>query len=118
MRVVAFADPKLYREVHAYALSMFSEASKFYHVTTNLKNIPSLDTLKDDELIDLFKNNDSRQLIHITYGYILNAKNEDGEFVFKHKLYQLWREKEDVYREFLRNHIGKHLELLYAGFQK
>ena len=118
MRVVAFTDPSLYREVHAYALSMFSEASKFYHVTTNLNNIPALSTLKDEELINLFKNNDARQLIHITYGYILNVKNDEGEFVFKHRLYQLWNEKADIYRNFLSQHIGKHLELLYAGFQK
>ena len=116
MRVVAFADPKLYRLVHAYALSMFSEASKFYHVTTDLNKIPNLDTLKDEELVDLFKNNDSRQLIHITYGYILNAKDEQDNFIFKDKLYQLWYEKQDVYRQFLSEHIGKHLELLYKGF--
>lgn len=118
MRVVAFADPKLYREVHAYALSIFSEASKFYHVTTNLNNIPHLDTLIDEELVELFKNNDARQLIHITYGYILNVKDEKGDFIFKTRLYRLWREKQDVYREFLRNHIGHHLELLYAGFNQ
>ena len=116
MRVVAYTDPSLYREVHAYALSMFKEASKFYHVSTDLNKIPHLDTLKDDELVDLFKNNDSRQLIHITYGYILNVKDEDGHFIFKTKLYQLWHEKQDVYRQFLSEHIGKHLELLYKGF--
>jgi hypothetical protein len=118
MRTVASSDPKLYREIHQYALSMFSEAKKFYHVTTDLTKIPSLDSLKDEELVNLFKQNDARQMIHITYGYILNVKNSDGSYRFKTKLYKLWREQSEVYAEMLSKHIGRHLELLYKGFEK
>jgi len=118
MRTVATCDPKLYREIHTYALSMFFEAKKFYHVTTDLNKIPCLDSLKDEELVDLFKQNDARQMIHITYGYILNVKNEDGTFRFKTKLYKLWRQQSEVYAEMLSKHIGRHLELLYKGFEK
>ncbi|MBE0701438.1 MAG: hypothetical protein IH571_07105, partial [Acholeplasmataceae bacterium] len=53
-----------------------------------------------------------------TYGYILNVKKEDGSFRFKDKLYALWRKQEEVYADMLHQHIGKHLELLYAGFKK
>ncbi|PKK99168.1 MAG: hypothetical protein CVV57_03100 [Tenericutes bacterium HGW-Tenericutes-2] len=118
MRAVAATDPKLYREIHKYALSMFEEAKKFYHVTTDLTKIANVDTLTDDELVDLFKQNDARQLIHITYGFILNAKNQDDSFRFKTKLYDLWREKREVYADMLYQHIGRHLELLYSGFEK
>ncbi len=118
MKVVAVVNPKLYREIHKYALSMFSEARKFYYVTTDLNKIPDLDSLKDGELVQLFSQNDARQLIHITYGYILNAKAENGEFTFKDKLYRLWRENEKTYSDMLYQHIGKHLHLLYSGFKK
>ncbi len=117
MRAVATADPSLYREVHAYALSMFEEAKKFYHVTTDLTKIPALDTLSDAELPQLFTQNDARQLIHITYGFILTAKNEDGTYRFKDRLYKFWRENEEVYADMLYHHIRKHLELLYKGFE-
>ncbi len=116
MRAVAASNPSLYRAIHKYALSMFPEAQKFYHVTTDLNKIPNIDTLKDEELVNLFKQNDARQLIHITYGFILNHQNEQGEFVFKNKLYQLWRENASVYSDMLYEHIGKHLQLLYQGF--
>ena len=116
MRAVATADPAMYREIHAYALSMFAEAKKFYHVTTDLDKIPALDTLTDAQLPDLFTQNDARQLIHITYGFILTVKNEDGSYRFKDRLYKFWRENEDVYAEMLYKHIGKHLALLYQGF--
>lgn len=118
MRAVAACDAKLYREIHKYALSMFDEAQKFYHVTTDLTKIPNIDELKDEELVDLFKQNDARQLIHITYGFILSAKNNQGEYLFKTKLFNLWHKEADVYAEMLYQHIGKHLKLLYSGIEK
>jgi len=118
MRAVAKADPALYREIHKYALSMFNEACKYYHVTTNLNNIPDVDTVADADMADLFNNNDARQLIHITYGFILTDKNADGTYKFKDKLYKFWRENEEVYSEMLYKHIGKHLSLLYSGIEK
>lgn len=119
MSVIAAHEPGLYREIHQYALDYaFAEASKYYHVTTNLNNIPALDTLTDEQLPGLFGNNDSRQLIHITYGLILTEKNEDGSFRFRDRLYQAWRTYAGEYAEYLERHIGRHLELLYKGFCK
>jgi hypothetical protein len=116
MKTISIVDPSLYKAIHKYAISMFNEAKKFYHVTTDLTKIPDVDELKDHELVDLFKNNDSRQLIHITYGYILNAKEND-QFIFKDKLYQIWRSERVTYSNLLYSHIKKHLELLYLGFK-
>ena len=118
MRAVAASDPALYRAIHKYALTMFEEAKKFYHVTTDLSKIPDVDTLKDEEIVDLFKQNDARQLIHITYGFILNVKDEEGRFLFRDKLFKIWRDNEDVYASMLEAHIGKHLALLYDGMNQ
>ncbi|MCQ2398263.1 MAG: tagaturonate epimerase family protein [Sphaerochaetaceae bacterium] len=109
MKLVAMKDPSLYREIHRYALDgAFEEARKYYHVTTDLTKIPDLDSLSDSELPDLFKNNDSRQLIHITYGLILNEKNPDGSFKFRDRLYKLWRENKEGYARLIDMHIGRH----------
>jgi tagaturonate epimerase len=112
MRVTAEKDPSLYREIHNFALTAFGEAKKYYHVTTDISKIPDVSAIKDDELPKLFENNDVRQLIHITYGMILNHKTPDGSFAFKERLYNLWRQNEAAYRNALVKHIGKHLELL------
>ena len=117
MRAVAAADPAMYREIHAFALEKFEDAKKFYHVTTDLNKIPALDTLSDAELPTLFTMNDARQLIHITYGFILTEKNADGSYRFKNRLYKFWRENEAVYSDMLYAHIGKHLAILYDGFR-
>jgi len=112
MRVIAAAEPSLYREIHSCALSIFGEARKYYHVTTDLSKIPDISAVKDSELSGLFENNDARQLIHITYGHILTKKNPDGSFAFRERLYKSLRKHEKEYRDALVKHIGKHLELL------
>ncbi len=112
MRVVALTDPALYRAVHKFALTQFAEAKKFYHVTTDLNKIPDVDTLKDSELPALFEQNDARQLIHITYGFILNATDETGAPLFKNALFALWRREREAYAGRLEHHIGRHIEKL------
>jgi hypothetical protein len=79
IRLVALRNPSLYREIHRYALSKFKEASRLYHVTTGLTRIPNLQELNDQELFSLLDQEDSRQLLHITYGYLLNAKDRNGK---------------------------------------
>ena len=114
MTVVAEKDPALYREVHQFALDVFDEVTTYYHVTTDLTKVPALDTLTDEQLPDLFKLPDARQLIHITYGPILTRKDENGNYLFHDRLYKFWRENEERYCERLDNHIGNHLKQLYS----
>jgi len=112
MRLAALKEPALYREIHSYALSVFNEAKKIYQVKADTAKIPDISALKDEEVSKLFNNNDVRQLIHVTYGHILNYKNSSGSFVFKDRLFNLWLKYENDYRSALVKHIGKHLELL------
>ena len=112
VKVVAMKDPALYREIHRFALKNFAKDRASYNLTTDLSRIPDIDTISNNELINLFKQNDSRQLIHITYGSILRAKDDEGKYIFKDRIYQvLFHFEEDHYRE-LSNHIKRHLELL------
>ncbi|NLB82105.1 MAG: hypothetical protein GX800_10985 [Clostridiaceae bacterium] len=104
MRVVAAKDAELYRQIHKYALKMFTEAKKYYHVTTDITKIPDIDSLKDEDLPKLFDQNESRQLIHITYGFILDE--------YRGQLYTLWGTHHVEYEKALLTHIGKHLDLL------
>jgi len=114
VKVVAIKDPALYREIHRFALENFAKDRASYNLTTDLSRIPDLDTISDSELINLFKKNDSRQLIHITYGSILRARDNGGKYTFKDRIYKiLFEYEEDHYRE-LSNHIRRHLELLKA----
>ncbi len=106
MRVVAKEAPGLYREAHQLALDSFEAASKYYHVTTDLSKIPPLSRLHDDELPSLFDQNDPRQLIHITYGFLL------GDESLRKRLYSLWRKEREAYAVALKRHIARHIALI------
>lgn len=112
MKLVAMKDSALYRDVHKFALSAFPEAVKYYHVTTNPARIPDIDLLSDEQLPELFKQDAARQLIHITYGLILNAKNPDGSFRYKDRLCRLWRACRSEYSDLLFAHIGRHVRTM------
>jgi len=112
VKVFAMKEPELYREIHRFALENFEKDRASYNLTTDLSRIPDIDTISNDELINLFKQNDSRQLIHITYGSILRARDNEGKYIFKDRIYRvLFQYEEDHYRE-LSNHIRRHLEIL------
>ena len=106
MKVVAEKDPALYREAHALALASFEAACQYYHVKTNLNSIPPLETLADGELPALFGNDDARQLIHITYGFLLDGAG------LQERLYALWRRERQAYEDALYAHIGRHIEFI------
>ena len=114
LRVICRRDPAFFREICEFSLKMFPEATKFYHVTTDLKKVPSITSLPDAELERMLNEPDARQMLHITYGYILTDKNEKGDYRFRDKLYELWNIYEDDYANVLINHIGRHVELLIS----
>jgi len=118
LRLIALRNPLLYREMHRYALSRFQEASKLYQVSADLTRIPNLEELKDQELPMLLDQNDSRQLLHITCGVLLDAKNQAGENLFKNQLSHTLNQYEEEYWSLLEKHIEKHLNFLGVNKKK
>lgn len=112
IRVIIAADPTLYREIHEFALDNLATAKQYYHITADMNRIPKLNTLSDEQLPKLMDQNDARQLIHITYGLILQAKNADNSFLFRDRIYNCLHDNDDLYCNMLEKHIGKHLQLL------
>jgi len=112
IRVIARKAPELYRKIHRFALERFQVERRSYHVTTDLSKIPDLDSVPDEKLEDFLNANDSRQLIHITYGAVLTARSEDGSYLFRDELYRVLMEHEKEHYECVGKHIRRHLEML------
>jgi hypothetical protein len=112
VRVIAIHNPGLYRRMHAFALEHLNEAKKYYHISGKPENIPSLSQLKDSELVGLMDRDDSRQVMHITYGLLLKAKDDSGKALFRDEIYATLNTYEKDYRGVLKKHIGRHLEAL------
>ena len=112
VKVIIAADPVLYREMHQFALESLAEAKKYYHIKGDPAKIADLKSLSDEQLKDLMRQDDARQVIHITYGLILQAKDAQGNSRFRDRIYQCLNENEELFYKFLQEHIGKHLQLL------
>lgn len=111
IRVIAEKNPDLYRRIHEYAITRFEQAKEFYHVTADLARIKDLAELSDEDLGSLLDLDDSRQLLHITYGFILGIY-ENNEDLFRKELFDTLHQEEEKLEQNIIRHIGKHLDML------
>jgi tagaturonate epimerase len=106
VRVIARTNPALFRAMLGKALASFEEATKLYHVTTNLGAIPDVQACADSDLERYMDAKDSRQLLHITYGGLLNDPGIRGAF------FQTLARNEEAHYAAVEKHMDQHLRLL------
>ena len=104
--LMAQINPRLYRRIHQCALDNFAKAQAYYHVGADVLKVTNLNQVDDDHLIDYFSDPNARQLLHITFGFILGTPD------LKEPLFQSLFDHAPLYAERLEKHIGKHLSLL------
>lgn len=112
LEVISENEPDLYRKIHTHALEKFEDATSLYHVTTNLSNIKPLNQVEDNDLPQYLQNDDARQLLHITYGYILRDQDDHGNFLLRESFFRALEDHSEAYKAHLDQHISKHLTLL------
>lgn len=110
LRVVSVKNTRLFREIFQFALENLEKAKAYYHIDGNPDRLPLLKDIDDNDLVKLLDNDDARQILHITYGLILQEKDDQGKYLFKDDIYNLLIDFEDVYDDFLYKHIGRHLD--------
>lgn len=94
VEVISKYDPALYRKMHMLALEGIDEAKQSYVVHCDVQRIRPLCEVSDEELPEYLLNNDSRQLMHITYGYILRHEDVHQEILHFLKTNQALYEEE------------------------
>ena len=101
LRAIADTDPTLFRDVLAFAHRRYDEDKATYHVSASPDKVPLPDTLTDGELtgvLDLF---DARQVLHVTFGSVLER--------FGSRLKEVLAEHEEAHYAALETHFRKHL---------
>ncbi len=106
VRTISQADPSLYRLMHRKSVDYFPEALKSYHITADISVLPELEKTSDDELGAYLEISESRQMLHITYGGLLN----DPEV--RERFFTALSKHEELHYELLEKHFTKHLERL------
>lgn len=113
VRVIATCDPALFRRMAKFSCKHFAEALKYYHVSAQVSRVPDMDTIADADLPALMDEVDTRQVMHITYGFLLQAENEDGSKQFADDIYRVLRDNQEKLDNIISRHIRKHL--IYLG---
>ncbi len=106
LRVVAAADPALFRDLYAHARRTYDNARKLYHVTPDLSRLPDPVGLPAAAAAALLDDRDARQVLHITYGELLAVPD------LKRRFFDLLAGSADAYTAALELHIGRHLKAL------
>jgi hypothetical protein len=106
VRVISMKEPELYREIHQLAQDSVEEALKFYHITADFSKIAPLDSVSDAELPEYLNQPESRQLIHIIYGFVMQ------DDALRKKFYDALFTHEELHYQLIRDHIRKHVTLL------
>ncbi len=71
LKVVAYAEPNEFRKILDFARIEYEKEKESYHVSADLKNVNSSENYSDEQLIELFNQNDARQVLHVTFGKVL-----------------------------------------------
>jgi len=101
LRIAALRAPALFRRMLATGRAHYEHDKKSYYLDCRPDNVPASDALHDDELPALLDQFDARQLLHVTFGSILN---EHGG-----ALRELLAAHPDDYRAALQQRFARHL---------
>lgn len=100
LRAIARVDPDFFREILTLALARYDQDRATYHVSAEAAKVPLSKELADDQLagvLDLF---DGREVLHVTFGSVLDH--------FGTRLLTVLDTSERVYYAALETHFVKH----------
>ncbi len=98
---MAQKDPGLFRRILAFARTRFETDRKTYFLDARLSKVPGGEEVNDEDLPALLDHFDSRQVLHVTFGSILDAfSREFSGFVCDHEV---------DYARALEAHFSRHL---------
>jgi hypothetical protein len=101
LRAIAQTDSGLFRQILELARERYETDRATYHVSAELAKVPAPDDLSDTALPDLLEQFDARQVLHVTFGSVLDSYGE--------RLQESLRGSEELHYDVLRKHFGRHL---------
>jgi hypothetical protein len=104
LRAIAQLNPKLFREIVTFAVERYSTDRATYHVSAEVSKMPSVAALADGQLAALLDNFHGREVLHVTFGSVLNHP------AFRKPFFAALRSGEEVYYGLLEAHFNKHLQ--------
>ncbi len=107
--VIAHHDPALFREILTFARERYPIDRATYHVSADVRQVPSPETLSDEDLPRIIHEFNGRQVLHVTFGSVLTARDEHGHYKFRERLLNTLWQQEEAYSAALEAHFDRHL---------
>ncbi len=79
LRTIGELEPPLLREIYAFACQHYEADRASYHVSARLDRAPDPATPEFDVAL-LLEQFDAREILHVTFGSVLTARNAEGDF--------------------------------------
>ena len=102
LRTVSEFNPDLFSQIVSYAIERYPADRASYHVSAEISQIPEIRTLADGQLPDLLEKFDAREVLHVTYGSVINHPNLRAPF------FETLRLHAEAYSKILETHFDKH----------
>ena len=102
LRVIAALDPAFFRTILDFSRSKFEYDRKSYFLDCRLDKVPAAAELSDEQLPDLLEDFDARQVLHVTFGSVLDKYGDE--------LKAFIRSHEAEYLAGLDTHFAKHVQ--------
>lgn len=113
IRVICRTDKNLFGEIINLCRKRFNTDKTSYHVSAKLGDVPK--RIDDPELEYWYLDNDSgRQILHVTFGSVLAGGKSSNGALIKDLIIENLIKNDDLYREVLRKHLGKHIRFLLS----
>lgn len=104
LHAVASVDPDLFRRILDLSFERYEQDRVSYHVSANPALALRSGGLSDVELPRVLENFHNRQMLHVTFGSVLN------EPCLRTRLFAALRRNEEAYYRVLEKHFDRHLE--------
>jgi hypothetical protein len=101
LRMVAQVEPALFREILTLARERYVTDRATYHFSAQLTKVPAPEALSDANLPGLLEQFDARQVLHMTFGSVLDR--------FGGEIRSVLAAHEEAYYAALEAHFEKHL---------
>ncbi len=103
LRTIARCNPALFRDIVRFATERYPIDRATYHVSAEISRLPDMAGLDDRDLPGLMEDFHVREVLHVTYGSVLNLDRLRAPF------FDTLRANEEEYSRLVEDHFDRHL---------
>jgi len=107
LRTIAELDSKFFQDIYQFCRDHYETDKVSYHVSAQLNRAPLPSDV--DNWTSLLDDFDAREILHVTFGSVLQEKSSDGHYRFYDRLIKTLEDNPEVYAKNIEQHFLRHL---------